>query len=168
MSRSNSGNKQERRFESEEDEEEEENDGFVRVERDTYDEEEEDDDGDQFNLNTDNAGSRRDHDEFGNEVDDNDDDALMQRPESPGTDYGSENNNNGRSRGNSNNITSTDELRELFKMIHRYNTQDIEIEAVLKPFIPDYLPAVGDIDAFIKVRRNKQTDLISKLRSCKS
>ena len=29
----------------------------------------------------------------------------------------------------------------------------MEIEAKLKPFIPDMIPAVGDIDAFIKVDR---------------
>ena len=28
---------------------------------------------------------------------------------------------------------------------------DIELETELKPFIPDYIPAIGDIDAFIKV-----------------
>ena len=33
----------------------------------------------------------------------------------------------------------------------RYTPQTIELEHKLKPFIPDYIPAVGDIDAFIKV-----------------
>lgn len=28
----------------------------------------------------------------------------------------------------------------------------IEINSKLKPFIPDYIPAVGDVDAFIKVK----------------
>ena len=35
----------------------------------------------------------------------------------------------------------------------RYRPQLIEIEAKLKPFIPEMIPAVGDIDAFIKVKR---------------
>jgi intraflagellar transport protein 46 len=35
----------------------------------------------------------------------------------------------------------------------RYRPQLIEIEAKLKPFIPEMIPAVGDIDAFIKVDR---------------
>ena len=30
--------------------------------------------------------------------------------------------------------------------------QTIDLEYKLKPFIPDYIPAVGDIDAFLKVR----------------
>ena len=33
----------------------------------------------------------------------------------------------------------------------RYTPQAIELETRFKPFIPDYIPAVGDIDAFIKV-----------------
>jgi len=34
---------------------------------------------------------------------------------------------------------------------YRYATQNIELEYRLMPFIPDFIPAVGDIDAFIKV-----------------
>ena len=33
----------------------------------------------------------------------------------------------------------------------RYTPQTIELEYKLKPFIPDFIPAVGDIDAFLKV-----------------
>lgn len=33
----------------------------------------------------------------------------------------------------------------------RYTPQSIELEHKLKPFIPDFIPAVGDIDAFVKV-----------------
>lgn len=35
----------------------------------------------------------------------------------------------------------------------RYTPQRIELNYKLIPFIPDYIPAVGDIDAFIKVPR---------------
>jgi intraflagellar transport protein 46 len=35
----------------------------------------------------------------------------------------------------------------------RYTPQAIELEHKLKPFIPDFIPAVGDIDAFIKITR---------------
>lgn len=35
----------------------------------------------------------------------------------------------------------------------RYTPQKIELNYKLIPFIPDYIPAVGDIDAFIKVPR---------------
>jgi len=43
------------------------------------------------------------------------------------------------------------ELKELFQHIRRYSPQNIELDLKLKPFIPDYIPAIGDIDAFIKV-----------------
>ena len=43
------------------------------------------------------------------------------------------------------------ELKELFQHIRRYTPQNIELDLKLKPFIPDYIPAIGDIDAFIKV-----------------
>lgn len=41
--------------------------------------------------------------------------------------------------------------KDLFDFIQRYTPQKIELESKFKPFIPDYIPAVGDIDAFIKV-----------------
>ena len=43
------------------------------------------------------------------------------------------------------------DIKELFSYIERYAAQTQEIETRLKPFIPDYIPAVGDIDAMIKV-----------------
>ena len=44
------------------------------------------------------------------------------------------------------------EVKELFSLISRFTPQSIELEHRLRPYIPDYIPAVGDIDAFIKVR----------------
>ncbi|GFR45525.1 hypothetical protein Agub_g6918 [Astrephomene gubernaculifera] len=46
-----------------------------------------------------------------------------------------------------------DDVRELFQYIGRYKPQTVELETKLKPFIPDYIPAVGGIDEFIKVPR---------------
>ena len=43
------------------------------------------------------------------------------------------------------------ELKELFQHITRYTPQTIDLETRLKPFIPEYIPAIGDIDAFLKV-----------------
>ncbi|KAI5704051.1 hypothetical protein M8J75_001498 [Diaphorina citri] len=48
--------------------------------------------------------------------------------------------------------TSTD-LKEMFAYIEKYTPQPIDLTYKLRPFIPDYIPAVGDIDAFIKVAR---------------
>ncbi|KAG9351526.1 hypothetical protein JZ751_022777 [Albula glossodonta] len=44
----------------------------------------------------------------------------------------------------------TAEIKELFQYITRYTPQTIELDHKLKPFIPDFIPAVGDIDAFLK------------------
>lgn len=47
----------------------------------------------------------------------------------------------------------TTEIQDLFQHITRYKPQQIELETKLKPFIPDYIPSVGDIDAFLKMPR---------------
>ena len=47
----------------------------------------------------------------------------------------------------------SDEVKELFQYITRFKPHTIELETRLKPFIPDYIPAVGEIDAFLKVPR---------------
>lgn len=47
----------------------------------------------------------------------------------------------------------SDDIRELFAHIGHHTPQNIELETKLKPFIPDYIPAVGDIDAFVKIPR---------------
>eukprot|EP00472_Partenskyella_glossopodia_P002754 CAMPEP_0197517416 /NCGR_PEP_ID=MMETSP1318-20131121/2423_1 /TAXON_ID=552666 /ORGANISM="Partenskyella glossopodia, Strain RCC365" /LENGTH=322 /DNA_ID=CAMNT_0043066947 /DNA_START=182 /DNA_END=1150 /DNA_ORIENTATION=+ len=43
------------------------------------------------------------------------------------------------------------EIRQLFDHIERYKPAIIELDTKMKPFIPDYIPAVGDIDSFLKV-----------------
>lgn len=43
------------------------------------------------------------------------------------------------------------DIKQLFENIVRYTPQKIDIEYKLHPFIPEYVPAVGDIDAFLKV-----------------
>lgn len=43
------------------------------------------------------------------------------------------------------------ELKQLFSYITAYSPQNIDLDFKLKPFIPDFIPTVGDIDAFIKV-----------------
>ncbi|XP_018348217.1 PREDICTED: intraflagellar transport protein 46 homolog isoform X2 [Trachymyrmex septentrionalis] len=51
------------------------------------------------------------------------------------------------------NLEASMEVKELFQNIMRYTPQKIELNYKLVPFIPDYIPAVGDIDAFIKIPR---------------
>jgi intraflagellar transport protein 46 len=45
------------------------------------------------------------------------------------------------------------EIKDLFQYITRYTPQPINLESRLMPFIPEYIPAIGDIDAFIKVTK---------------
>lgn len=43
-----------------------------------------------------------------------------------------------------------DEIRELFGLITRFSPAPIEIETRIKPFIPDFCPATGEVDPFLK------------------
>lgn len=40
---------------------------------------------------------------------------------------------------------------DLFQYIGRYKPHEVELDSTLKCFIPDYIPAVGEMDAFIKI-----------------
>ncbi|XP_023344942.1 intraflagellar transport protein 46 homolog [Eurytemora carolleeae] len=56
-----------------------------------------------------------------------------------------------------NNLNVEPEVKDLFALILKYTPQTIENEMKFRPFIPDYIPAVGDIDAFIRVPRHDGT-----------
>ncbi|XP_013192081.1 intraflagellar transport protein 46 homolog [Amyelois transitella] len=43
------------------------------------------------------------------------------------------------------------DMENIFQYIMKYTPQKIDIEFRLHPFVPEYVPAVGDIDAFLKV-----------------
>ena len=43
------------------------------------------------------------------------------------------------------------EIKDLFEYITRYKPQKIDLETKLKPFVPDYIPAVGEVDACLKM-----------------
>lgn len=45
----------------------------------------------------------------------------------------------------------TSDVKELFEYIARYKPQKIDLDTKLKPFVPDYVPAVGEVDAFLKM-----------------
>ena len=49
------------------------------------------------------------------------------------------------------NLPVAKEIRDAFQLITRFTPQQLELPTVLKPFIPEYVPAIGDIDEFIKV-----------------
>ncbi|KAL5104255.1 hypothetical protein TcWFU_004274 [Taenia crassiceps] len=45
------------------------------------------------------------------------------------------------------------EVKEMFQHIQRYIPQKMDLETRLQPFIPEYIAAVGDADAFLKIPR---------------
>ena len=45
------------------------------------------------------------------------------------------------------------EIVSLFDLIERFKPQQVELDTKLKCFIPEYMPAMGDVDEFIKVAR---------------
>ncbi|EGD81648.1 intraflagellar transporter IFT43 [Salpingoeca rosetta] len=51
-----------------------------------------------------------------------------------------------------------DEIQDLFEHITSFEPEVLELETKLKPFIPEYIPAVGDIDAFLKIPRPDGVD----------
>ena len=53
------------------------------------------------------------------------------------------------------------EMKDLFKHISRYTPQTVELDTKLKPFIPEFIPAIGDIDAFLKVAEIYRSTIIS-------
>ncbi|KAJ9588361.1 hypothetical protein L9F63_018287 [Diploptera punctata] len=52
-----------------------------------------------------------------------------------------------------NHLPVSAEVKDLFQNITRYTPQNIKLDYKLRPFIPDFIPAVGDIDAFLKIPR---------------
>ena len=51
------------------------------------------------------------------------------------------------------NLKVSREVKDLFKNITKFKAKKFSIPTKLKAFIPDYVPAVGDIDAFLKIPR---------------
>lgn len=45
------------------------------------------------------------------------------------------------------------EVDELFQYITRYKPHTIELDTSLKPFIPELIPSIGEVDAFLKMPR---------------
>lgn len=43
------------------------------------------------------------------------------------------------------------EVQDLFQYIMQYKPEVLQLDTPLKPFIPEFVPAIGDIDEFIKV-----------------
>ncbi|ETO17859.1 hypothetical protein RFI_19454 [Reticulomyxa filosa] len=52
-----------------------------------------------------------------------------------------------------NNLQVTKEIQKVFEVIEQFEAEEIELETQLKPFIPQYLPSIGNIETFIKPPR---------------
>ncbi|EQC41856.1 hypothetical protein SDRG_00712 [Saprolegnia diclina VS20] len=53
----------------------------------------------------------------------------------------------------------TQDIKELFQYIGRFKAQEIELETRLKCFVPEYIPAIGEMDTFLKIPRpDKEAD----------
>lgn len=49
------------------------------------------------------------------------------------------------------NLQVSSEVKDLFEYILRYKPQKIDLDTKLKPFIPEYIPCVGEVDSFMKM-----------------
>lgn len=45
----------------------------------------------------------------------------------------------------------SNEVKELFEYIGRYKPQKITLDTTFRPFVPEYVPCVGEVDAFLKM-----------------
>merc|ERR1719454_2693665 len=50
-------------------------------------------------------------------------------------------------------VQVSSEVEELFQYITRYKPHTIELDTSLKPFIPELIPSIGEVDAFLKMPR---------------
>lgn len=55
-------------------------------------------------------------------------------------------------------LNVSEDIKDLFQHITSFEPEVLELETKLKPFIPEYIPAVGDIDAFLKIPRPDSVD----------
>lgn len=46
-----------------------------------------------------------------------------------------------------------DQIKELYSYIDQFKPAEFGLDTRLKPFIPDLIPCIGDIDPFVKVSR---------------
>ncbi|KAI6173775.1 Intraflagellar transport protein 46-like protein [Aphelenchoides besseyi] len=50
------------------------------------------------------------------------------------------------------------DIRDLMHFVDSFAAERVEIQAVLRPFFLDYIPAIGDVDPFLKIPRPDQID----------
>jgi intraflagellar transport protein 46 len=50
-------------------------------------------------------------------------------------------------------LTSNPEYKSLLSMMNKFQPAEIPLDTKLKPFIPSYIPSIGEVDAFLKVHK---------------
>lgn len=59
------------------------------------------------------------------------------------------------------NLNVNQDVQDLFKHITAFQPTFMEIDATLKVFVPEYIPAVGEVDAYLKMPRpDNETELL--------
>lgn len=56
------------------------------------------------------------------------------------------------------NLPVSGEIKELFEYISRFKPQKIDLDTKIKPFVPDFVPAVGEVDALLKMPKPDGTN----------
>lgn len=56
------------------------------------------------------------------------------------------------------NLPVTGEIKELFEYITRFKPQKIDLDTKIRPFVPDFVPAVGEVDSFLKMPKPDGTN----------
>lgn len=51
-----------------------------------------------------------------------------------------------------------EDIAALWEYVRQYKPRDISIDTPLKPFVPEYVPSVGDVDDFVKIPRPDNHD----------
>lgn len=49
--------------------------------------------------------------------------------------------------------SSSNDYKSLLTLMNRFEPTEIQLDTKLKPFIPSYIPSIGEVDAFLKVHR---------------
>lgn len=49
--------------------------------------------------------------------------------------------------------SSSNDYKSLLSLMNRFEPTEIQLDTKLKPFIPSYIPSIGEVDAFLKVHR---------------
>lgn len=58
------------------------------------------------------------------------------------------------------NYKLSNDIKELMHYIEEFTAERVEIQPILRPFFLDYIPAVGDVDPFLKIPRPDQASLL--------